>query len=57
MEVFMTKKEKKISEALKTDEGRDKLGMSIAKGLFDISSKPGPYQVLAQAAIDAFKKK
>ncbi len=54
----MTKEEKenKIASALMTKEGQDKLGMAIVEGLFNMTNKPGSYQILAQAVIDSYSK-
>jgi hypothetical protein len=48
------KKEEKIAAFLNTQEGRDRLGIAIATGLFEIANKPGPRQILAQCAINHF---
>ena len=53
----MTKKmkEKAIARCLKTKEGYDKLGIAIAKGMFNVASTPGPVQNLVKAYIDVIR--
>jgi hypothetical protein len=53
----MAGKEETIAAALQTKEGKDKLRDAIFIGLIKIAQKPDRYQILAQAALDAFTKK
>jgi hypothetical protein len=47
-------KQESIASALKTQEGKDKLGMAIVKVMFDTANKPGPYQILSQAILNHY---
>ena len=50
----MKTKKEVIASALKTQEGKDRLGKAIVKGMFDEANKPGPYQILSQAILNHY---